>query len=67
MCASGMEQEDEGEMGGARERTRFMTNSGRIADRLERSCSGDHEHIVLEGGTGRGWLRFTQTSFARRD
>ena len=27
-----------------------MTNASKLAERLERDCSGDHRHVVLIGG-----------------
>ena len=37
-------------MHNVKKRTKFMTNAHRIASRLRKSCSKDHEHIKLEGG-----------------
>ena len=51
MCAFGMQIKDGGLMHNVKKRTKFMTNASRIARRLSKSCSKDHDHIRLEGGS----------------
>jgi hypothetical protein len=50
MCQFGMKQEDERGIGWIRKPTGFMTNSARIAKRLEVQCKDMHRHISLIGG-----------------
>ena len=50
MCAFGMAIEEDGAMKQVRQRTKFMTNAPKIADRLARTCSKGHSHARLEGG-----------------
>ena len=50
MCAFGMYDYDH--QGGAlvKKPTGFMTNAIKLAEQLNKECSGDHRHIVLLGG-----------------
>jgi hypothetical protein len=50
MCAFGMY--DYGHQGGTlvKKPTGFMTNAIKLAEQLNKECSGDHRHIVLLGG-----------------
>ena len=51
MCCFGMVQKNkEGVEMPVRKDTWFMTNSKHIARQLERTCTGDHEHILLMDG-----------------
>ena len=50
MCQYGMTQEDENGTGWIKKPTAFMTNSEKIADRLQRKCVNLHRHIQLISG-----------------
>ena len=51
-----------GEKGLAKKRTRVLTNSRHIPRLLERArCSGDHEHVVLQGGRAAGCQVYTES------
>ena len=50
MCAFGMYDYDHQGGGLVKKPTGFMTNASKLAERLERDCSGDHRHVVLIGG-----------------
>ena len=50
MCQFGMKQTDQEGEASVRKRTGFMTNSWAIAERLKRTCTGGHRHIILVGG-----------------
>ena len=45
-----MKDEDNNGKGFVKKPTGFMTNACKIADSLEKDCTGDHRHIVLIGG-----------------
>ena len=49
MCQFGMSQNVECEDKAVKKPTGFMTNCWGIATRLRKRCSGDHEHVRLEG------------------
>ena len=54
MCAFGMYDYDHQGGGLVKKPTGFMTNASKLAERLERNCSGDHRHVVLiRGGRAR--------------
>ena len=50
MCAFGMIGEDNHGKALVKKPAGFMTNACKLADTLEKDCSGDHRHVVLIGG-----------------
>ena len=50
MCAFGMVSEDNHGEALVKKPTGFMTNAHKLAEILEKDCSGDHRHVVLIGG-----------------
>jgi len=49
-CAYGLVSQDAHGVAAAMKPTRFLTNGGAIAEKLQRRCSRDHRHVQLLGG-----------------